>query len=404
MAATPQVKFEDSPAESFISTPGAEFPSLFGTSADPETVMTPQSIVDVDDSLMSDAIKTEPTSTDDDDAAALGTPAPDGEKKSAKKRKSWGQVLPEPKTNLPPRKRAKTEDEKEQRRVERVLRNRRAAQSSRERKRQEAENLEKRAQASEKRCEELESMVRALMDELNRTRSEGSSRNPLPTLSQSLFRSTQTDTSFLDNSSNATVDPASLSPAMTPEPDVDALVSSAPAAPSTPTPAATTSTDETQHSAVSDGRSAAVVDGAAAAATTTGSNGADVSAPAAFDCFFSDDIVIPESFAFDPLCTQIQLSPSSHPYNIEGDSAVGDASSGIPDLPQFDLSEFLYDFNGGAASGPTTGHGSLLQEPEPIFGLFEPENQNSSENLNQQPHPGASSLGCDDGGIAVGSI
>ncbi|KAL9124041.1 MAG: hypothetical protein Q9217_006590 [Psora testacea] len=64
------------------------------------------------------------------------------DQKPTKKRKSWGQELPTPKTNLPPRKRAKTEDEKEQRRIERVLRNRAAAQSSRERKRQEVEKLE----------------------------------------------------------------------------------------------------------------------------------------------------------------------------------------------------------------------------------------------------------------------
>lgn len=62
--------------------------------------------------------------------------------KPVKKRKSWGQVLPEPKTNLPPRKRAKTEDEKEQRRIERVKRNRLAAHNSRERKRQEVEQLQ----------------------------------------------------------------------------------------------------------------------------------------------------------------------------------------------------------------------------------------------------------------------
>lgn len=61
--------------------------------------------------------------------------------KAAKKRKSWGQELPEPKTKLPPRKRAKTDDEKEQRRIERIKRNRAAAHNSRERKRQEAENL-----------------------------------------------------------------------------------------------------------------------------------------------------------------------------------------------------------------------------------------------------------------------
>lgn len=83
---------------------------------------------------------------------SLDTPEPEGDldeveikeedKKPAKKRKSWGQELPTPKTNLPPRKRAKTDDEKEQRRIERVLRNRAAAQTSRERKRLEMEKLE----------------------------------------------------------------------------------------------------------------------------------------------------------------------------------------------------------------------------------------------------------------------
>ncbi|KAG0640892.1 hypothetical protein HOY80DRAFT_774474 [Tuber brumale] len=58
-----------------------------------------------------------------------------------KKRKTWGQELPIPTTNLPPRKRAKTAEEKEQRRIERVLRNRVAAQSSRERKEKQVEAL-----------------------------------------------------------------------------------------------------------------------------------------------------------------------------------------------------------------------------------------------------------------------
>ena len=61
--------------------------------------------------------------------------------KPAKKRKSWGQELPDPITTLPPRKRAKTDDEKEQRRIERIKRNRAAAHNSRERKRQETETL-----------------------------------------------------------------------------------------------------------------------------------------------------------------------------------------------------------------------------------------------------------------------
>lgn len=46
------------------------------------------------------------------------------------------------KTSLPPRKRAKTDEEKEQRRVERILRNRRAAHASREKKRKHVEYLE----------------------------------------------------------------------------------------------------------------------------------------------------------------------------------------------------------------------------------------------------------------------
>jgi transcriptional activator HAC1 len=138
MANTPHIKFE-SPAEtlvdSFASTPGTHYSSLFPESMD----MSPQSYDD--ESMFGDG-------------SMAGTPAP--EKKQVKKRKSWGQQLPEPKTNLPPRKRAKTEDEKEQRRVERVLRNRRAAQSSRERKRQEVEALENEKKAIEERNQDLE--------------------------------------------------------------------------------------------------------------------------------------------------------------------------------------------------------------------------------------------------------
>ncbi|KAK7204770.1 hypothetical protein BZA70DRAFT_279965 [Myxozyma melibiosi] len=51
-------------------------------------------------------------------------------------------ALPLPPGALPPRKRAKTAIEKEQRRIERILRNRQAAQSSREKKRKQLEELE----------------------------------------------------------------------------------------------------------------------------------------------------------------------------------------------------------------------------------------------------------------------
>ncbi|KAE8306875.1 hypothetical protein BDV41DRAFT_582889 [Aspergillus transmontanensis] len=103
-----------SSADSLPATPASEVPVL--------------TVSPADTSLNSTDAKTQEVKPED--------------KKPAKKRKSWGQELPVPKTNLPPRKRAKTEDEKEQRRIERVLRNRAAAQTSRERKRLEMEKLE----------------------------------------------------------------------------------------------------------------------------------------------------------------------------------------------------------------------------------------------------------------------
>lgn len=106
------------------------------------------------------------------------------EKKPVKKRKSWGQELPTPKTNLPPRfvvtlnlscvmlmmgrKRAKTEDEKEQRRIERVLRNRAAAQTSRERKRLEVEKLEGEKQKMEQQNQFLLQRLAQMEAENNR--------------------------------------------------------------------------------------------------------------------------------------------------------------------------------------------------------------------------------------------
>ncbi|KAK7916894.1 hypothetical protein PG985_010502 [Apiospora marii] len=254
-ASAPQVKFENSPAESFMSTPGGDFYPLFDPSADDnaadptESVMTPQSIAD---------------SKDDSPHPDDESPAPEsGDKKPTKKRKSWGQVLPEPKTNLPPRKRAKTEDEKEQRRVERVLRNRRAAQSSRERKRQEVEALEKRNTELEKLLNDQRKQNMMLMDELNKFRRGSSpmaSCHPSPlTLSTPLFGGPETAPETKSGTMNDfilvpnhddTIDPASISPELTPVPDAEVVeASSAKGAPATSSASATTSTDMTQHPA-----------------------------------------------------------------------------------------------------------------------------------------------------------
>jgi transcriptional activator HAC1 len=90
---TPRIKFENSPtesqADSFVSTPGTQWPSLFPTNESVNECMTPQSFDE--DSMFGGSVG----------GSISGTPAP--EKKPIKKRKSWGQQLPEPKTNLPPR-------------------------------------------------------------------------------------------------------------------------------------------------------------------------------------------------------------------------------------------------------------------------------------------------------------
>lgn len=236
--ASPAVKLEASPAESFLSAPGDNYQSLFAstdetvTTMNPMEMMTPQSYSgDVDKSL--ERISKQPEEDDDSTTS---------DKKQTKKRKSWGQVLPEPKTNLPPRKRAKTDDEKEQRRVERVLRNRRAAQSSRERKRLEVEALEQRNKELETLLISAQKANLLLVEELNRFRRDSGvvtrSSSPLDSLrdnqislSPELFSSQdghktnpdQPGKTLVDelmmSSTNPTVNPASLSPELGPVPD-----------------------------------------------------------------------------------------------------------------------------------------------------------------------------------------
>lgn len=102
---SPLVKFEASPAESFLSAPGDNFTSLFADSTpstlNPRDMMTPDSVADIDSRL---SVIPESHDGEDDDSHSTSATAPSSsEKKPVKKRKSWGQVLPEPKTNLPPR-------------------------------------------------------------------------------------------------------------------------------------------------------------------------------------------------------------------------------------------------------------------------------------------------------------
>lgn len=71
-------------------------------------------------------------------------------------------TLPLPPGALPPRKRAKTKDEKEQRRIERIMRNRQAAHASREKKRRHVEDLEKKCVSLSSENVQLQSQVQQL--------------------------------------------------------------------------------------------------------------------------------------------------------------------------------------------------------------------------------------------------
>ncbi|KAL5614206.1 hypothetical protein BROUX41_000045 [Berkeleyomyces rouxiae] len=275
---TPAVKFENSPTESVVSLPGQPYSPLFDPSSnelptpdhefsDPMDECSPESDSESDERPPEDvvlaALAASLSAGDIASAVAASSTggsddAPGADKKPVKKRKSWGQVLPEPKTNLPPRKRAKTADEKEQRRVERVLRNRRAAQSSRERKRLEVEALERRNKELETRISLVERANMILIEELNKARKSSDSPISSPALDALLAGNTAAMTSDLfmsqqqhqqpldqllstsselnnaastkDNTgmSASTVDPASLSPQLCPMVDSNKAITSKP--------------------------------------------------------------------------------------------------------------------------------------------------------------------------------
>ncbi|KAK6341687.1 hypothetical protein TWF696_008755 [Orbilia brochopaga] len=76
-----------------------------------------------------------------------------------KRRQPWGRQLTPPTTNLPPRKRAKTEAEKQQRAYERVIRNRKAAETSRQRKQAQQDQLLRDLQAAQRENQELKEIL-----------------------------------------------------------------------------------------------------------------------------------------------------------------------------------------------------------------------------------------------------
>ncbi|KAF5657869.1 transcriptional activator hac1 [Fusarium circinatum] len=389
---SPASQFFQSPAESLMSAPEDAYTSLFAattpsaaSTVNPMDMLTPKSYND--DSLL-------PMIKQEEGVVSTPSPSPAPEKKTTKKRKSWGQVLPEPKTNLPPRKRAKTADEKEQRRVERVLRNRRAAQSSRERKRQEVEQLEKRNKDLEAAIQQAEQMNARLMDELAQMRKA----NGLPPLSQELF-SPQTTHQPVETmvSPNATVDPMALSPCLSPVPEEsEETLQQEPAKETTLEQSENTSPDLTQR--VEDAPvpvthnldSANIGLAPATSDDTLFSYGASEFLSTSLD---TDRYLIENGHLSSPFS-----SASDEPY-LEFDTSPFTLDNSFNDEL---YNTFINDTDNGITAElqkPTDDAAAILSDE---FRIYELENQVSSENPIQQPLPGASSIGCDVGGIAVG--
>ncbi|KAI9834965.1 MAG: hypothetical protein M1819_002688 [Sarea resinae] len=325
--------------------------------------------------------------------ASLTSPLP--EKKQPKKRKAWGQVLPTPTTNLPPRKRAKTQAEKEQRRVERIMRNRNAAQTSREKKREAYEKLENEKKAAEERAEKLFHDFKQVRDEKLELEQklemmsrhiralEGGTDTGSKTLSRDL----------LDFDYTASVSRAPDSPIQT---TVDPRTSFPPS-PSPPTPLQESVDPLT---CISFPSTTTVV----APAMTPNST----QRPAEPLCEIPNDqqcqlgVVEAVSEQHRPLLAMMVLlksdaspAPGAWLLNDWLEPSNGDMSE--PKSLFFD--QFI-DLNAGQPTRSVQGLEGLLDEPMYQFGEFNPSDQFATE-ISVQSNPGAPLPGCDSEGFAA---
>lgn len=93
------------------------------------------------------------------------------------------------------------------------------------------------------------------------------------------------------------------------------------------------------------------------------------------------------------------LLASPNSSTLDDDYLAGDSATGFD---YFDINDFLHDEANHVASDIMAASNYAAAEHGFDFKVGDSETQVSSENPLQQPQPGASSLGCDDGGIAVG--
>ncbi|KAK5062521.1 hypothetical protein LTR84_004594 [Exophiala bonariae] len=134
-----------------------------------------------------------PTPPPQSEHASSPTPEAADPTQKKKKRKAWGQPVPEIKQILPPRKRAKTAEEKEQRKNERILRNRRAADKSRQRQKAAVADLEVR----QVRIEQENASLRDLLARYQ-SRFGVQSDFPAPSLAESETQDLDSDSTPMD--------------------------------------------------------------------------------------------------------------------------------------------------------------------------------------------------------------
>ena len=122
-------------------------------------------------------------------------------------------------------------------------------------------------------------------------------------------------------------------------------------------------------------------------------------APAAADDHFSRHFGLSEALDADRYVLESGLFSSPNSADYENDHLACDST--LFSGESFDITQFLNDEVNNSVI-PDSFAGS--DAADPLFGhlTFDLETQVSSENPNLQPQSGASSYGCDDGGLAVG--
>lgn len=93
------------------------------------------------------------------------------------------------------------------------------------------------------------------------------------------------------------------------------------------------------------------------------------------------------------------LLSSPNSSTLDDDYMVGDSTA---DFDLFDINEFLNDEANHVASDIMAASNYAAADHGLELEVHDPETQVSSEYPIQQPQSGASTHGCDDGGIAVG--